>query len=404
MSAAKQLLDHKLLKSLSPLCDLTPDMLTELSAKSRVEQAVKGATVFKRGDRDHRTLYLLSGKLELTDANGKRSVLAANTPAARQPLDGGLPRSLTAVAKSAVTLLNVDTSLLEMLLNWGKDQSYQVSHLETEDEDEDWMSRFLQSKVFLRLRAENIQAMMMRMQEVPAKAGAVVIRQDDNDDNYYIIAKGRAQVSRRAAPGAPPMKLAILGAGTGFGEEALISNGTRNATVTMLDDGVLMRLGKEDFIQLLVEPILQRVAYDKACTMRGSDIEWLDVRKLSEYAAGSLEGARNIPLGELRLGLRKLNKLHKYIVFGNGENRAAAAAFLLSQQGLECYVLADGLQGVPRAALVEVANAEPEPLPEPTAPDNVVSLAPADEGRVEALMHKAKSRVQQEMRRTQAAE
>ncbi|MCF6210418.1 MAG: cyclic nucleotide-binding domain-containing protein [Gammaproteobacteria bacterium] len=411
MSAAKQLLDHKLLKSLSPLCDLSPDMLTELNAKSRVEQVVKGATIFKRGDRDQRTLYLISGKLELTDANGHLTMLTANTPQASKPIDGVTPRRVSATAKTAVTLLNVDTSLLEMLLNWGQKQGYQVSNIEAEkEEEEDWMSRFLQSKVFLKLRAENIQAMMMRMEEMTMHAGDVVIKQGDTDDNYYIIAKGRARVVRKVSPDAPSMKLATLDAGTGFGEEALISNGSRNATVTMEEDGCLMRLSKEDFISLLVTPVLQYLPYEKAKAMQSVDVEWLDVRKLSEYSRGSLPGARNMSLAELRLGLRKLNKLHKYIVFSNHTHRAAAAVFLLNQQGLDAFVLSDGLTAVPRADLVESVSAKPESLPEPTAPDNVVTLpgAPAasaeSDGRVEALMNKAKTRVQQEMRRTQAAE
>ena len=411
MSAAKQLLNHKLLKSLSPLCDLSPDMLTELNAKSRVEQVVKGATIFKQGDRDQRTLYLISGTLELTDANGRSTILAANTPQAGKPIDGVSPRRVSAMAKTAVTLLNIDTSLLEMLLNWGQKQGYQVSNIEAEkEEEEDWMSRFLQSKVFLKLRAENIQAMMMRMEEVTMRAGDVVIKQGDTDDNYYIIAKGRARVVRKVSPDAPPMKLATLDAGTGFGEEALISNGKRNATVTMEEDGCLMRLSKEDFIRLLVTPVLQYLPYEKAKVMQSVDVEWLDVRKLSEYSRGSLPGARNMSLAELRLGLRKLNKLHQYIVFSNHTHRAAAAVFLLNQQGLDAFVLSDGLTAVPRADLVESVSAKPESLPEPTAPDNVVTLpgAPAasaeSDARVEALMNKAKSRVQQEMRRTQAAE
>ena len=115
MSAAKQLLDHKLLRSLSPLCDLSPDMLAELSAKSQIEQVPSGATIFKQGERDHRTLYLVAGKLHLTDASGKTTKLAANTKQAQQPLDPNSPHTCTAVAKGAVSLLNVDTALLDML-------------------------------------------------------------------------------------------------------------------------------------------------------------------------------------------------------------------------------------------------------------------------------------------------
>jgi rhodanese-related sulfurtransferase len=412
MSAAKQLLDHKLLKSLSPLCDLTPDMLAELSSKSRVEQLVPGATIFKRGERDHRTLYLLSGKLELTDASGRTTKLAANSKQAHQPLDPETPRTITAVAKTPITLLNVDTGLLEMLLNWGGKQSYEVSHLAAEEGETDWMTRFLQSKVFLKLRAENIQSMMMRMEEIAVSAGDVIIQQDANDDNYYIIAKGRAKVARRAMPSAPLMKLAILTAGTGFGEESLISHSKRNASVTMMEDGCLMRLSKDDFINLLVTPVLQYVSYDEARQMSGPDVEWLDVRKLDEFSRGSLPDARNTPLAELRLTLRKLNKLRKYIVFGNAENRSAAAVFLLNQNGLDAFVLSKGLDGLPESVLqskAEEPTAKQVPVLQPE--DNVVSLrgdttpkSADSDGRVEALMSKAKQRVQQEMQRTLAAD
>ncbi len=421
MSAAKQLLDHKLLRSLSPLCDLSPDMLAELSGKSRVTQVVAGATIFKQGERDHRTLYLVAGKLELTDASGKTTKLVANSKQARQPLDPTSPHTVTAVAKTPVSLLNIDTDLLEMLLNWGgKQQSYEVSSLAVEEEDDtDWMSRFLQSKVFLKLRAENIQTMMMRMEEIKVRANTVVINQDDDDDNYYIIAKGKAKVARRVTPGAPLMKLAILTPGTGFGEEALISNGKRNASVTMMEDGTLMRLSKEDFISLLVTPILQYVSFDEAKAMTGLDVQWLDVRKLAEYSRGSLPGARNIQLAEMRLQLRKLNKLHKYIVFSDGGSRAAAAVFLLNQYGLDAFVLRDGLNAVSASALEKNASkppvatgtqAKPQDVPTLKPEDNVVSLhgeaatSVESDGRVEALMSKAKQRVQQEMQRTQAAD
>jgi len=423
MSAAKQLLDHKLLRSLSPLCDLSPDMLAELSGKSRVTQVVTGATIFKQGERDHRTLYLVAGKLELTDASGKTTKLAANSKQARQPLDPASPHTVTAVAKTPVSLLNIDTDLLEMLLNWGgKQQSYEVSSLAVEEDDTDWMSRFLQSKVFLKLRAENIQTMIMRMEEIKVRADEIVINQDDDDDNYYIIAKGKAKVARRVAPGAPLMKLAILTPGTGFGEEALISNGKRNASVTMMEDGTLMRLSKEDFISLLVTPILQYVSFDEAKAMAGPDVQWLDVRKLAEYSRGSLPDARNIQLAEMRLQLRKLNKLHKYIVFSDGGSRAAAAVFLLNQCGLDAFVLRDGLNAVSASALEKNASKPPaaatqtstqaksQDVPTLKPEDNVVNLhgeaatGAESDGRVEALMSKAKQRVQQEMQRTQAAD
>ncbi|MEE8380238.1 MAG: cyclic nucleotide-binding domain-containing protein, partial [Gammaproteobacteria bacterium] len=409
MSAAKQLLDHKLLRSLSPLCDLTPDMLTELRAKSRLEEVESGVTVFAIGERDHRTLYLIAGKLELTDGSGRTTRLAANSKQARVPLNQEKPRTATAVSIGAVTLLNIDTSLLDMLVNWGSNQTYEVSNLDVKEEEEtDWMSRFLQSKVFLKLRAENIQAMMMRMEEISVRANEIIIKQDDVDENYYIIAKGKAKVARRVTPDAPLMKLAVLTAGSGFGEEALIANSKRNASVVMMEDGKLMRLSKDDFISLLINPVLQYVTYDEAKVMDAADVEWLDVRKLDEYSRGSLPGAKNTPVTELRLGLRKLNKLHKYIVFSETDDRAAAAVFLLNQNGLDAYVLKDGLAKVPKTAQQKrpalqkqparsVDVADDEPITDVSKWQKTTVKAPAN---TEAA---AKQRVGEEIKRTQAA-
>ena len=69
----------------------------------------------------------------------------------------------------------------------------------------------------------------------------------------------------RATPANPNgVKLATLSVGDSFGEEALISDSKRNATVTMLTEGHLMRLNKEDFNSLLNEPLLDWVDYDRA--------------------------------------------------------------------------------------------------------------------------------------------
>ncbi len=44
--------------------------------------------------------------------------------------------------------------------------------------------------------------------------------------------------------------------GDAFGEEALLSDAKRNANVTMETNGALMRLSKDDFNELLKEPML----------------------------------------------------------------------------------------------------------------------------------------------------
>ena len=57
------------------------------------------------------------------------------------------------------------------------------------------------------------------------------------------------------------------GQGDGFGEEALVSDTPRNASVTMRSSGVLMRLDKESFIELIRDPLINRISFQDARRM-----------------------------------------------------------------------------------------------------------------------------------------
>ena len=107
-------------------------------------------------------------------------------------------------------------------------------------------SRILQSRVLQRIPPANIDALLARLQPVSVKAADTVIRQGEIGDYFYLICDGKCHVTRQFESGTR-ISLASLGAGDSFGEEALLSDGKRNATVTMETDGVLVRLSKADF-------------------------------------------------------------------------------------------------------------------------------------------------------------
>ena len=132
----------------------------------------------------------------------------------------------------------------------------------------DWMTILLQTKAFHKVPPANIQALFMRMQKVTFAAGESVIRQGDEGDFFNAIVKGKCVVTRETPLSREGIKLAELNVGDTFGEEALIAEAKRNATITMLTDGVLMRLAKQDFRELMNEPLLQwvRTAHDGTVT------------------------------------------------------------------------------------------------------------------------------------------
>ena len=205
------------------------------------------------------------------------------------------------------------------------------------------MTTLLQTKAFHRIPPANIQAIFMRMQRINCRAGDVVIKQGDEGDYFYAIVSGRCTVTRETPLNKEGIKLAELGMGDTFGEEALISEAKRNATVTMLTEGTLMRLGKQDFTTLLNEPMLQWVDYEQAKQIVAKGGKWLDVRLPSEFQNLHIEEAINIPLYFIRLKLNVLDKAVSYVVCCDTGRRSSAGAYILSERGFDAHVLKGGL-------------------------------------------------------------
>src|SRR5208283_1040864 len=97
----------------------------------------------------------------------------------------------------------------------------------------DWMTTLLQTKAFHRIPPANIQAIFMRMQRINYRAGDIVIKQGTEGDFFYVVVSGKCIVTRETPLNKECIKLAELGPGYSFGEEALISDANRNATVMM---------------------------------------------------------------------------------------------------------------------------------------------------------------------------
>ncbi|MGR8918101.1 MAG: cyclic nucleotide-binding domain-containing protein [Gammaproteobacteria bacterium] len=341
-----QLVDKNILKTLVPPNALNAENFQELAGKAFVEEIAAGKTIFKAGDVDRKTTYLLEGEVSLSEEGGATTSVRGGTDAAKHPLANVQPRQHTAKAKTPCKITRFDSDLLDILLTWDQLSGIEVNEISVEeeeaDDDSDWMTRILQSQAFLQVPPANIQAMFMRMQEVPMRAGEVVIKQGDDGDYYYIIKHGRAKVTRAAKTGAE-LTLATLKDGDAFGEEALLSEAKRNATITMETDGTLMRLSKDDFNALLKEPMLSWLTLEEAKERVAQGAKLLDVRLESEFSNNGLEGSINIPLFMLRLKTDSLSPDVPYIVYCDTGRRSSAAAFLLSERGFETYALQGGL-------------------------------------------------------------
>ncbi|MEE9160937.1 MAG: cyclic nucleotide-binding domain-containing protein, partial [Gammaproteobacteria bacterium] len=230
-----ELVDKEVLKAFVPPSALNSENFQELAGKSFIEEIAAGRTIFKQGDTDKKTIYLIDGEAVLGNDSGEATSVTAGTQAGMHPLANFQPRRHTAVAKTACKITRIDSDLLDILMTWDQMSAIEVDEIHTEDEGDDgddWMTRILQSKAFLQVPPGNIQAMFMRIEEVPVKAGDVIIKQGEDGDFYYIIKTGKCKVTRTSKTGSE-LTLATIKDGDAFGEEALLSDAKRNANIVM---------------------------------------------------------------------------------------------------------------------------------------------------------------------------
>ena len=237
------------LRALVPLHTLPEEALGELLDEVRFESLSKGKMLFEQGDTDHDHVYLLNGSVALLNGRKVVETIEAGSGTARFPLAHQTPRSQSARDKSPVRIARVDSRRLNDLLARSQTVDYQVRDFDAATED-DWMSMLLQSPVLLQVPAANLQRVMMSVEQVEVEKGSDLVRQGDPGDFYYMLTSGRAVVRRDAGDGKGPVELATLGPGDAFGEEALLSDTPRNSTVSMLQDGQVLRLNKSDFLDL----------------------------------------------------------------------------------------------------------------------------------------------------------
>jgi CRP-like cAMP-binding protein len=333
------------LQQFSPLDGLKRDNLAALARKVQVRELSPGQALFKEGDTEKRTIYVVSGVLELLDQGKTVETITGGSDSARNPVSPIFPRRVSAKARDRVQFISIDSDLLDVMLTWDQTGTYEVSELQGESDSgtEDWMTMLLQTKAFHKIPPANIQAIFMRMQQINYKAGDVILKQGAEGDYFYVLTRGSALVTRETPLSKDGIKLAELRVGDTFGEEALISDAKRNATVTMLTDGGVMRLGKEDFKKLLNEPMLDWLDFAEAQQIIQGGGQWLDVRLPSEFDNQHLDGAINIPLYFIRLKLNTLDQSKRYVVCCDTGRRSSAGAYILSERGFQAYVLRGGI-------------------------------------------------------------
>lgn len=214
---------------------------------------------------------------------------------------------------------------------------------------QDYANTLHETSVLRLLPAAHVEAALAQAQVIRAASGTEMVREGDPAGDYYILLSGRADVFRAGIYDDAPQKVAELGAGDGFGCEALISGGTRNGTVRLTQDSVLLSFSRETFAKHINSPYLQALPASVTKAMIEAGWTLLDVRYPEEYELHRLPGATLLPLHELRSRMGELDNSKRYVVYCHSGCRSAVAAFLLAQNGISAVSIEGGIRDWPYA-------------------------------------------------------
>jgi CRP-like cAMP-binding protein len=328
------------LAALAPLAGLSPERIAELAEVAQVERGSRGADPFA-GRTGRESVFLLGGEVLLSFHGGGTLVVVGGSEETRQALNRRKDKVARAKAITDVDVLVIDDDLLDVLATWDQVAAGRGHEMLASGP---FSLSSLRAGIFGQLPPARIDELFRRFERVRAMRGEQVIREGDEGDYYYVIESGRFQVSRMV--GGADVVLAELKVGEAFGEEALVSEAKRNASVAALTDGHLLRLNRDHFNELLREPLLRRIAHAEAAEKVRRGALWLDVRYPSEYQYDKLPGAINVPLAEVRNMFAVLDRSKEYIAYCQSGRRSAAAAFLFAQRGFKVWLLEGGLKGV----------------------------------------------------------
>lgn len=348
-------LSYTVLRSLVPLAHLSDGQLDLLLSHSQLVSLYSGQVLFKKGDAGHHYVYLLHGRLALYKLGESvdAEYLEAGDELSHAVITESNPRSFKVVAESDCRVLQIETAFMEKILCWGAVSRALLADIAvdtTYSSDYFWIKKLLESSLFYKIPPTNIYSVLDCFSEVTYVKGDVVIGEGEEGSCCYLIKSGKAEVLVKSQGDEAVAELEV---GAVFGEDALVTQNKRNATVVMTEGGQLLKLEKKDFYQLLKQPELPMVTEGGVLSVIDSGAVLLDVRTQDEFDLQHYPSAVNVPLHLCLLKSAMLDKSCQYICGASSDERARAAASLLIGQGFRVHVLQGAIQ-----ALVEERASE----------------------------------------------
>jgi CRP-like cAMP-binding protein len=334
------------LKQYSYFSGLSNDALEEIAGKLVQTSVDEGTVIIKQGAPPDYFYFLQEGEVVVKRRNkfGQRSVLnvlSSGQAFGEVAMLTCSHRTCSVLAKSNATLLKLHKKDFEDIIL--KDAAFK-SLLTKNSKDFATYNKMKTFQPFALLSPDKMLILTSKMKERTYYSGETIIQQGEKGDYYYIIKSGSVAV-KKEKDGREPQHLADLGEGESFGEEALIRDEKRGASVIAVDETTVLALNEKHFTSILKSEYLDFTFPEDIPLDNVGEYVIIDARIPQEYEEEHIEGAINIPLEVLRQKYKEFEYDNEYVTYCTNDSRGMVAAFLLRSQGYSAKNLRGGLSG-----------------------------------------------------------
>ncbi len=260
---------HEQICRLNPVVRLSSELQGKLISRSEITMLPTGSELFQQ--EQERLFYLLEGDADIYKKFEFSETILAGTEKAKDPLNQDV--FLSAKAKTRVVLLTVNKSYVEALNNY-VDETESETGISTErelaEESLNWLRPLFSLDIFSRISPSLTEGFAARFENMKVKKGDQIITQNMPGNYFYFIGEGRCAVTKRDFNSGETETLAELGVGEFFGDEALLEDQKRTATVTMLTTGHLLKLARKDYDELIEFSLLVSEQEEKELEAKNS--------------------------------------------------------------------------------------------------------------------------------------
>jgi CRP-like cAMP-binding protein len=356
----------ELLAGVPAFSHLPDPVLEDLASRLTEERFRSADKVVAEGDTDDRLYMIVEGRAEASTI-GPSGIIPLATLGPGELfgelslLEAGSSRQATVTVVEPLLLLSLRATDFRLALDAHPEGRSAFEKLA----DDLLVTRLLkQASPFSTLDGERLRHLAARLEHLEVSTGETIIRQGEAGEECYVLRSGRVEVLTSEAQGDERI-LATLDPGSLFGEAALLTDGTRNATVRALEPCTLLVLRRTDLLEVLGEDRQTRERMLELVRMRDRPRR---VRGIEVHHRTTITGETITTLKDARRDTNHRLSPAGWFVWQrlDGEHtlRDLTSEYVATYEASGSHAVVEAVVGLVAAGFVEGAKPSPEVIAE----------------------------------------